>query len=34
VLVGLLWVALGFLILVVPLTLLQRNLERRWNVAR
>ena len=33
-LVGLLWVALGFLILVVPLTLLQRNLERRWSVAR
>ena len=34
VLTGLLWVALGFLILVVPLTLLQRNLERRWSVAR
>ena len=34
VLVGLLWVAVGFLILVVPLTLLQRNLERRWSVAR
>ena len=34
VLVGLLWVALGFLVLVVPLTLLQRNLERRWSVAR
>jgi glutamate transport system permease protein len=34
VLVGLLWVALGFLILVVPLTLLQRRLERRWSVAR
>ena len=34
VLVGLLWVAAGFLILVVPLTLLQRNLERRWSVAR
>ena len=34
VLVGLLWVALGFLILVVPLTLLQRNLEQRWRVAR
>jgi glutamate transport system permease protein len=34
VLVGLLWVALGFLILVVPLTLLQRSLERRWSVAR
>ena len=34
VMVGLLWVALGFLILVTPLTLLQRNLERRWSVAR
>ena len=34
VLVGLLWVALGFLILVIPLTLLQRNLEQRWSVAR
>ena len=34
VLVGLLWVALGFLVLVVPLTLVQRNLERRWRVAR
>ena len=31
---GLLWVAVGFLILVVPLTLLQRNLEQRWRVAR
>ncbi|MDN5916338.1 MAG: amino acid ABC transporter permease [Pseudonocardia sp.] len=34
VLVGLLWVALGFLILVVPLTLLQRRLDARWSVAR
>jgi glutamate transport system permease protein len=34
VLVGLLWVALGFLILVVPLTALQRRLERRWSMAR
>ena len=34
VLVGLLWVALGFLVLVIPLTLLQRTLERRWRVAR
>jgi glutamate transport system permease protein len=34
VLVGLLWVAVGFLILVVPLTLLQRRLERSWSVAR
>ncbi|MEU7817343.1 amino acid ABC transporter permease [Pseudonocardia sp. NPDC049154] len=32
--VGLLWVALFFIILVVPLTLLQRNLEKRWSVAR
>ena len=31
---GLLWVAVGFLILVVPLTLLQRRLENRWSVAR
>lgn len=34
VLVGLLWVAVGFLILVVPLTVLQRRLERSWSVAR
>jgi glutamate transport system permease protein len=34
VLVGLLWVALGFLILVIPLTLLQRRLDQRWSVAR
>lgn len=34
VLVGGLWVALGFVVLVVPLTLLQRRLERRWSVAR
>ena len=34
VLVGLLWVALGFLLLVVPLTALQRSLERRWSVTR
>lgn len=34
VLVGLLWVAVGFLILVVPLTVLQRGLERRWSVTR
>jgi glutamate transport system permease protein len=32
--VGLLWVAAGFLILVVPLTVLQRRLERRWSVSR
>ena len=34
VLVGLLWVALGFIILVVPLTLLQRRLDARWSVSR
>jgi glutamate transport system permease protein len=34
VLIGLLWVAVGFLILVIPLTLLQRSLERRWSMAR
>jgi glutamate transport system permease protein len=34
VLVGLLWVAAGFIILVAPLTMLQRWLERRWSVAR
>lgn len=34
VLTGLLWVALFFLVLVVPLTLLQRRLEKRWSVAR
>ena len=34
VLIGLLWVALGFLILVAPLTALQRSLERSWSVAR
>ncbi|GAA4246722.1 amino acid ABC transporter permease [Dactylosporangium darangshiense] len=30
----LLWIAIGFLILVVPLVTLQRMLERRWRVAR
>ncbi|HTF46121.1 MAG TPA: amino acid ABC transporter permease [Pseudonocardia sp.] len=34
VLIGLLWVALGFLILVVPLTVLQRRLDQRWSVSR
>jgi len=34
VLVGLLWVAVGFLILVVPLTVLQRRLDQRWSVSR
>jgi glutamate transport system permease protein len=33
VLVGLLWVALFFVILVLPLTGLQRSLEKRWRVA-
>ncbi|MFG2036923.1 amino acid ABC transporter permease [Dactylosporangium sp. NPDC048998] len=31
---ALLWVTIGFLILVVPLIALQRMLERRWRVAR
>ncbi|MGH3991407.1 MAG: amino acid ABC transporter permease, partial [Pseudonocardiaceae bacterium] len=34
VLVGLLWVAILFVLLVIPLTLLQRSLEQRWRVAR
>jgi glutamate transport system permease protein len=34
VLVGLLWVAAGFVVLVVPLTSLQQRLELRWSVAR
>lgn len=34
VLIGGLWIALGFVVLVIPLTLLQRQLERRWSVAR
>ena len=29
-----LWITIGFLVLVVPLILLQRVLERRWKVAR
>ncbi|MFD2418747.1 amino acid ABC transporter permease [Amycolatopsis pigmentata] len=33
-LVGLLWVALGFVILVAILSLIQRSLEKRWSVAR
>ena len=32
--VGLLWVALGFIILVSVLSFLQRSLEKRWSVAR
>lgn len=31
---GLLWVVIGFLILVIPLTVLQHRLERLWNVSR
>jgi glutamate transport system permease protein len=34
VLTGLLWVAFFFVVLVIPLTLLQRSLEKRWSVAR
>lgn len=34
VLVGLLWVALVFVLLVLPLTWLQRSLDARWSVAR
>jgi glutamate transport system permease protein len=30
----LLWVTIGFLILVIPLIALQRSLERRWGMAR
>jgi glutamate transport system permease protein len=33
-LIGLAWVALGFIILVMILTLVQRTLEKRWSVAR
>lgn len=33
-LIGLLWVALGFIILVAILSLIQRSLEKRWSVAR
>jgi glutamate transport system permease protein len=34
VLLGLIWVAVGFVILVIPLTAFQQRLERRWSVAR
>jgi glutamate transport system permease protein len=34
ILAGMLWVAIGFLILVLPLTFAQRALEKRWKVAR
>ncbi|MGW4484662.1 amino acid ABC transporter permease [Amycolatopsis sp. NPDC004368] len=33
-LIALLWVALGFIILVAVLSFLQRSLEKRWSVAR
>ncbi|MGH3914739.1 MAG: amino acid ABC transporter permease [Pseudonocardiaceae bacterium] len=33
-LIGMLWIAIGFLILVIPLTATQRTLEKRWSVAR
>ena len=33
-LLGLAWVSLGFVILVMIMTLVQRNLEKRWSVAR
>nr|WP_228045908.1 amino acid ABC transporter permease [Saccharopolyspora sp. HNM0983] len=28
------WIAVGFLVLVIPLTLVQRSFEKRWSVAR
>ena len=34
VLFGLLWVAIGFVILVMPLTYVQQVFEKRWSVAR
>ncbi|SDH12456.1 glutamate transport system permease protein [Lentzea fradiae] len=34
VLLGLLWVAIGFVILVMPLTYVQQTFEKRWSVAR
>lgn len=33
-LVGMLWIAIGFAVLIVPLTATQRTLEKRWSVAR
>jgi len=30
----LVWITIGFLLIIVPLVLLQRYLERRWSVAR
>lgn len=34
VLIGMIWIAIGFLILVIPLTVAQRTLEKRWSVTR
>jgi len=34
VMIGLLWIAAIFVVLVVPLTLLQRRLDAKWGVAR
>jgi glutamate transport system permease protein len=31
---ALLWVVIGFLVLVIPLTVTQRRLEHRWSVSR
>jgi glutamate transport system permease protein len=33
-LIGMLWVTIGFIILIIPLTATQRTLEKRWSVAR
>jgi glutamate transport system permease protein len=33
-LIGMFWIAIGFGVLVVPLTATQRALEKRWRVAR
>lgn len=33
-LIGMLWIAIGFGILIAPLTATQRILEKRWSVAR
>jgi glutamate transport system permease protein len=33
-LIGMFWIAIGFLVLIVPLTAIQRTLEKRWSVAR
>ncbi|HEY0696565.1 MAG TPA: amino acid ABC transporter permease, partial [Micromonospora sp.] len=30
----LLWITVGFLLLIIPLVFLQRYMERRWAVAR